>query len=356
MHQLKIWPVIFSLLACGCSLQHHTERAERIWLNAGSTNSLVHRAELRDSVPTDEASTVDHSFLTASGADTYYSGQTQSSAITELSGVAAVIGQRNKYWGVNDSGNQASLFAFDLTGRHIADIDLSISNRDWEDLATFTLNGENWIALADTGDNLQRHAVSTIYIFRQPDVNNPPDQLAPFREINFSYEGGPRNVESMAVSVAEGKIYLIAKDDSDPALYTLPLVPVNANSQDQNTVAIRVGQLASLNASSDDVWWERTFARKILFEATAADINVDNRTAIVANYRHVYLFKRDEAESWAQAFSRSPLIISSHRMQQSEAVAFAAKGDQILVGSEGINAPLLVIRPVNSALTAAAVK
>lgn len=351
MRLLRIWPVVLNLFILGCSLQQQADRAERVWLNASLLDAALHEVKLDKSgaLPNEVDLEQENSkwFLTATGASTHLLGKLQSSELRELSGLAPVLGERNKYWAINDSGNKPELFAINRSGTHLASIDLSVRNRDWEDLSSYSYNGENFIALAETGDNLKIHSVSSIYIFRQPDFNNLPSQLKPVRRIDFSYEDGSKNVESMAVSVAEGRIYLIAKDRSEPGVYALPLAVVHDENRDPKgkLTAAKVGQLAELHAHQDDVWWERRLAGRILYEATAADISADDRTAVVANYRHVYLFKRHGEESWASALARKPQILSSHRMQQSEAVAFSANSDEVIVSSEGVNAPLLAVKP-----------
>lgn len=349
MRLSRIWPVVINLFVFGCSVQQQADRAERVWLNASLPDTAVHEVTLDNSnFSYDKAdleqANLSRSFLTASGASTHLRGQLQSTQLRELSGIAPVLGKRNKYWAINDSGNKPQLFVMNGSGKHLATIDLSLRNRDWEDLSSYSYNGENWIALAETGDNLEVHAVSSIYIFIQPDFSELPSQLEPVRRIDFSYEDGSRNVESMAVSVGEGRIYLIAKDRSEPGVYALPLAEVHG-AEDTTLTAVKVGRLAELQANQDDVWWERRFAGGILYEATAADISADDRTAVVANYRHVYLFKRQGEESWASALARTPQILSSHRMKQSEAVAFSANAEEVIVSSEGVNAPLLAIKP-----------
>ncbi len=357
MHLLKIWLALISMLLCGCSLQQQTDKAEQVWLNASAADTVLHGVNLKDKNSPDDFNTFDvqstdgesnqQPFLTAVGANTYYRGRIQSTQIRELSGIAPVLGESDKYWAINDSGNQPVLYAFDGTGRHLAAIDLAVRNRDWEDMSSYSYMNENWIAVAETGDNLLRHPVSAIHIFRQPDLHNAPTRIKPYQRIDFSYPDGPRNVESIAISVAEGRIYLIAKDNAEAGLYTLPLAASHQGGQSGRgpLIATRVGRLGKLNNTEDDVWWERLFAGRILLEATAADISADDRTAVVTNYRHVYLFKRRGSETWASALARTPEIISSHRMQQSEAVAFSAQSDQVIVSSEGLNAPLLAIRP-----------
>ncbi len=356
MHLRNVWPLLIILLMSGCSLQQQSDRAERIWLKANSIHSVLHDVRLQPAVTALNDVSSGTSFYSASGAATYLRGNIQSPQVRELSGLAAILGERDKYWAINDSGNQPQLFALDGNGAHLAAINLPLRNRDWEDLSSYAYNGENWVAVAETGDNVERHRVSTIYIFKQPDLNNLPSELELFKRIDFTYQDGRRNVESMAVSPNEGKIYLIAKDGADPGIYTLPLVAGHHPIASEKLIATRVGQLAELYPTKDDVWWERLFAARILYEATAADISADNRTAVVANYRHVYLFKRRSAESWADAFSRKPEVLSSHRVQQSEAVVFSAGSEdgteEVIVSSEGVNAPLLAIQPSFSPATA----
>jgi len=341
MRPVKIWPVLLCALVSGCSLQHHTDRAERSWLNARSLSAELHSVSLTPEV----SSSSDAAFLSASGASTYLLGQIESQAIDELSGIAPVIGERDKYWAINDSGNRPQLFAINGSGKNFGNIDIPVFNRDWEDLATFTFNGENWIAISETGDNVRIHSVSSIYFFRQPDVKDLPKRLKLAYQLDFSYEDGPRNVESMAVSVREKKIYLVSKDKT-PNIYTLPLPAIADGELTRNVrVARNVGQLAELQSTDDDAWWERTFARSLLLTPTALDFSSGDRMAVVSNYRHVYLFSRLGDEPWALALSRAPMILTSHRMEQSESVAFSADEREVIVSSEGVNAPLLTIRP-----------
>ncbi len=348
MRPVKIWPVLLCALVSGCSLQHHTDRAERSWLNAKLLSPELHSVSLTPEIAS-SADTVGEAFLTTSGASTHLLGQIESRDIDELSGMAPVIGERDKYWAINDSGNKPQLFAINGSGKHFGKIDLPVLNRDWEDLATFDLNGENWIAISETGDNVRRHSVSSIYFFKQPDLKDLPKQLELAYQLDFSYEDGPRNVESMSVSVRERRIYLISKDKT-PRIYTLPLPTITAGDQTGKARVTRnaaryAGQLAKLQATDDDAWWERTFAASLLLTPTGLDFSAGDRMAVVSNYRHVYLFSRSGDETWAAALTRAPKILTSHRMEQSESVAFSADGREVIVSSEGVNAPLLTIRP-----------
>ena len=84
MSPVKSWPVLLcAFFVCGCSLQQHTERAERSWLSANSSSAALHRVSLTpQDIPADD------SFLTATGAATYLLGNIESADINELSGIA----------------------------------------------------------------------------------------------------------------------------------------------------------------------------------------------------------------------------------------------------------------------------
>jgi len=310
-----------SLIVAGCSLQHHTDKAERQWLRANQDNPALYSVALAgQSLNENEIET---SFLTAPSANTYLSGHISSPNITELSGLAPMQAAGTGYWAINDSGNKPELFAISGNGQHLETFELPIVNRDWEAIASFKLHGKSWLLIGDVGDNLYRHAVSSLYLFEEPEIAGKNKKLKLTRRIEFSYPEGPQNVEAMAVSVGEKAVYLIGKDSKAASIYTIPL---NASGR---TVALKVGALAELPTSDENKWWERMFASRILMSPTALDISSDDRLAVVSNYRHVYMFKRNSDESWHRALASSPQLLTTHRMEQSEAVSFSPDTDQV---------------------------
>ena len=348
--QLKQFCIlVFVILLSGCSIQKYSDRAEQLWLSDKTQQSALHEVELnRDISPVVSGL---NNIGSALSARTRLAGKIQTPDLTELSGLAPVIesrfGSENVYWAINDSGNAAELFAITEDGKQIAKITLPIANRDWEDLASFVLDGQPWLMIAETGDNLRRHDIASLYFFKQPDLANPPESLQLQHQINFTYEDGPQNIESVAVSLSDKTILLVSKDAAGANIYSLPLSFSKSGSD--LSIARKAGQMARLFQTSDDHWWELALARRLLFSPTAMDISADDRLAVVANYRHAYLFRRNAGEDWASALGRKPQLLSSYRTEQTEAVAFAPGIDKILVGSEGRFAPLLSVVPGNIA-------
>ncbi len=263
-------------------------------------------------------------------------------ALTELSGLAASGRHSGVYYAVNDSGNEPQLFAIGPRGEPLGRWLLPVNNADWEALATFFYRGRHWLMIADVGDNLRHRASYALHFFEEPEALSQRE--IPFaRTHRFVFEGGAQNVESVAVSAADQMIYLLAKTVRRPILYGLSL----EQSLADRGLAGQQGRIASLTKTATDGFFEMMLAGHILLTPTAMDISADDRFAIVANYRHVYLYRRGAMQTWSQVLSQTrPQVISSHRLRQSEAVSFAGDGRSILLASEGRYAPVLRIAPV----------
>ena len=345
------------LLVMGCT-QQLAQRSQNSWLKKNSAQPLY------------KASLVEVAGPLQGDVTTVLSGYLESSAIGELSGLAASYKNPGVFWAINDSGNRAELFAMDRTGRHIDTFRLPERNIDWEDMATFQHNGKSWIVIADTGDNMRRRNHSIMYVLEEPllgaprvtfakagdstdgmdagaqSATEPSFAAAVSRElrveakIEFAYEDGPQNVESIAVSEEDSSIYLVAKRGAESSLYELPLM---LETPDVQLVAKRLGKTSGLHWAPGDSWLEQRLGSRFLLGPTAMDISSDNQLAVIANYRHVYLYRKPAGQPWSVALRNKPQIISSHRMAQSESVAFSADGNYVIVGSEGLHAPVLLV-------------
>ena len=74
--------------------------------------------------------------------------------LDESSGVAASRRQPGVLWTMNDSGNDAWIFATDTMGRdHGALAVADARNRDWEAIALGPCGTQECLYIADTGDN-----------------------------------------------------------------------------------------------------------------------------------------------------------------------------------------------------------
>ncbi len=237
-------------------------------------------------------------------------------------------------WTINDEG-KPKLHALDLAGRRLGEVDLNKSeNRDWEDLASFTLDGEPYVLVADIGDNDARRGKLTLYIAKEPRVDENKTKVD--WEIDFEYPNGPRDAEAAAVDVDNERVLVLSKRDIPPSLFEVPLREV-----DGKVAAKWLGTLDSLpRPSRRDV----EFARKLKswhWQPVGMDISDDNRAAVILTYRAVYYYLRRPGQDWFDALNGQPVSIGLGNFANAEAVAFGDDARTVYVTGEGRHSLLL---------------
>ncbi|MDX1555469.1 MAG: hypothetical protein R3212_05530, partial [Xanthomonadales bacterium] len=75
-------------------------------------------------------------------------------------------------------------------------------------------------------------------------------------------------------------------------------------------------------------------------QPTGMDINADGTLAAIITYRSLYLYARQEGQSWAEAFRQPPREFLGPRSQDEEAIAFTPSMDALLISTEGHPAPI----------------
>lgn len=259
-----------------------------------------------------------------------------SPAITEASGLAVSPTRSDLLWIINDSGGTSDIHLSSTDGRDCGKLTLKDApNQDWEDLASFMLDGKPCLLVADTGDNASHRDSCVLHIVREPVL--PPAgkplaaTVAPAWSIRFRYEDGPRDCEAVAVDAKAEKIILISKRTDSPVVYELPLrAPAKRGIQ----TARRVGTTA-VKAPAGNLL-------PFIDQPTGLDISADASLAAVVTYHGVFLFPRDKTESWAQAFAKSPTALPRHRLAQAESVALSPDGRSLFVVSEGAASPIRI--------------
>jgi hypothetical protein len=258
----------------------------------------------------------------------------QDPAITEASGLAASPADPAFLWVINDSGCSADVHLTETNGTARGKIRLqNVANIDWEDLASFTLDGQNYLLIADTGDNNARRKSCKLYIIREPRLPAPGKTLAgtgqPSWQIEFTYQDGPRDCESVAVDAKAGKIILISKRTQPPQVYEIPLRP----PQKRGIITLSpIGQTAVKSPGGVII--------PMYDQPTGLDITADGSAAAITTYYGVFLFLRKPEESWAQAFARPATSLGTHQLGQAESIAFSKNGKTLYLTSEGTQAPI----------------
>ena len=130
--------------------------------------------------------------------------------IHESSGLAASQIDQEVLWTHNDSGDSPTLYALDMEGKKLCDCKIEGAKHvDWEDMASFRLEGKPHLLIGDVGDNGRTRKEVHLYVVPEPAAN---DQKATAkRTIRFTYESGPQDCECVAVDPLDSTILLIAK-------------------------------------------------------------------------------------------------------------------------------------------------
>lgn len=265
---------------------------------------------------------------------TSVAGRLQNAKIDEASGLARSQRNPDVFWVANDDGPSV-LYAIDGTGKDLGRVTVKdASNRDWEDLASFTLDGVPYLIAADIGDNEGKRKDVRLYIIEEPEAGD--DKVKPAWRIEFTYPEGPRDAESVAVDVDNGRVLVLTKRDVPALLYALPLRPGTKKRID----AERLGVVASLPQPSRSDLEFASRAKSWHWQPTSMDISGDGMNAIVLTYGGVYLYPRSPGQDWLEALQQSPLVVSRSSNRQAESVAFDAAGDFIYITLEQRNAPL----------------
>jgi len=256
--------------------------------------------------------------------------------ITESSGLAASQRMPGLFWTHNDSGAKPAIYAFDLRGRDLGTWRVQGAvNRDWEDMASFTINGMPWLLIADTGDNNRKRKTSRLYLVPEPrvDPNNPAvaGNIGVAMTIDFSYDDGSHDCEAVAVDPQSRTILLISKRGKR-RVYELPL-PKPGNPPDKPLTARTIAKFKrGLIVGKYDLGW-----------VVGMDISPDGLRAVVATYIGATEYSRTPGESWSAAFARSGRPINVPGRKQGESICFGHDGKTIYLTSEGSRCPLFEV-------------
>jgi hypothetical protein len=259
-------------------------------------------------------------------------------ALDELSGMARSVHDPGRLWVHNDSGDKARLYAISSDGRYQGRLKLDdADNVDWEDLASFSLDGRAYLLVADIGDNDRRRDFVSLYVVSEPDAAE--HEAAPDWRIDFRYPDGPRDAEAVAVDAAEGSVYVLTKRDLPPLLYRVPLEPDN----DSPVTAERIGAVTTLPRPPQRDVEVATLSKDWHWQPTAMDLAADGTFVVVLTYGGVYYFRRDPGTGVAAALAAPPLRFPLRDLQEAEAVAASADGLHLYITAEGRHPPLLHI-------------
>jgi len=263
-------------------------------------------------------------------------GRLENRDIDEASGLARSQRAANRFWVLNDSG-KPRLYAIDGRGAALGRVSVDGAKlSDWEDIASFGLGGVPYLLIADVGDNEANRKDVRLYFVEEPEPED--DEVAVEWEFDFTYPGGPRDAEAVAVDEQAGRVLVLSKREIPAVLYSLPLRPEDSGRQ----LAMPVATPLLPQPDRQDV----AFAPKIKswwWQPTGMDVSPDGTGLVILTYRGVFYYLRRAGESWSDAVQRKPLALTVGDYAQAESVAFDRSGSAVFVTLEGRGAPLVRI-------------
>lgn len=249
--------------------------------------------------------------------------------MSEVSGLAVSVKNKNMIWAHNDSGHANSLFLIDTqTGEIMCKyIIKGTANIDWEDMEiTVDPNTmEPYLYIADIGDNKERRPNYTVYKFKEPEYLTdhygknitwiPED----FSRIDLRYPDGSHDAESLLVDPITLDIYIVTKRDFRSTLYVLPYPYIT----DQPNKMYKAG----------------VFSFK---EASAGTVSLDGSKIFIKNRQEIFYWKRSQEQALWEALATTPLKAPYVGEPQGEAIAFDAAYNYFTL-SEALNS---TIKPI----------
>ena len=249
--------------------------------------------------------------------------------LTELSGLAASYAHPGFYWGHNDSGSRARLTLIQPEKQSSLSVALpNLDARDWEDIASFSDASGNYVLIGDIGDNFAMRPMVELYLLAESGTAKAP-RLQLLRRYSVIYDGGPRDVEGLAIDPQTRMVYLLSKREAHPGLYrfsldALPGAPIMLN---------KLGSVTSLPSPQHHRPQREGGISQ--HSPTGLDFAPDGSGAVVSTLRESYYFPRKPGQSWLDTLNSEPQPLNAPRLRQAEAIAFSANGKEILLGSEG---------------------
>ena len=251
-------------------------------------------------------------------------------------------------FGLNDSGHEPLLFAFDSTGRSRGVWRVNgARNLDWEAAASGPCEAgsdQRCLYIGDVGDNEARKPTVTVYRVAEPIVPSAPADrraapdagLPAARVLQIRYPDSPHDVEALYVTPA-GDLFLITKRRlldaaRRPRQALIYRVPATAWRSSGTATATLVDSLPIVPGD----WPGR--------QVTDAALSADGSKLAVRTYAEVYVFQVDTATGLPSASGRPAVCtILDLNEKQGEGIGWWWDQRRLLLTSEGNGEPLRVI-------------
>jgi len=268
--------------------------------------------------------------------------------LVENSVAVTSVSQRGIIFGLNDSGHEPLVFAYDSTGkgRGIWRIPGAVDH-DWEAAAVGpcgpVANAPSCLYIGDVGDNDAQRPVVTIYRVPEPQVlragtplSDSPLPISRLSRINFQYSDHPHDVEAMYVT-RDGSVFLITKRRlldvrRRPRRALIYRIPAAAWDSSGVATATLVDSLPIVPGESEGS------------QVSDAALSPDGRLLAVRTYDEVFVFAIDSLTGLpVRHDAPGSCSIRWLNEKQGEGIGWWWDGRRLLLTSEGRNEPFFVV-------------
>lgn len=241
-------------------------------------------------------------------------GELTDPQLKEVSGITPAY-QEGNFWVHNDSGDGATIYLIDRQAKLLKKFSLEgVSVVDCEDIDRVKIGDTYFLVLADIGNNAGKRTWTCLYVFPEPQADDPG--LIPkksIRAIFLKFPGQQRlDAESIMIDPIDNMLYVISKREFRSTVYS---AEVFTNVKQQYFTLNRIAELPF------------TFA-------TASAIDQTGTQLLVKNITHIFYWQRNRSESWKQVLQRKPAILPYQVEPQGEAIAFDSNGTGFYTISE----------------------
>lgn len=269
--------------------------------------------------------------------------------LIEASGLTCSRRSDDLLWTHNDSGGQPVLYGLATNGEFRGAVHVAgVKNFDWEDIASFELDGRAYILIGDVGDNDGKRKSVILYVIEEPDPGElTPDKMIEAKvawSVPLRYPDSPHDCEATAVDATHGLIYLLTKRTTPPLLFTVPLRPQTPDGKP--ITAQLIGKFIYAPPPTSE---QRTLplpSGRFRARPTGMSFAPNGSAATVLTYGEVLFFRRRGAEAWSDTLLRPPEVLPPHGMLQAEGIGFSRDSRFIFVTGEQKQPPLLRYDPL----------
>ena len=263
--------------------------------------------------------------------------------IDEMSGIARSVSYPGVFWVLNDSGDEARIFAIKDDGKNVIPTYSRFSfygeepeegkelwqgfpvlyaeNVDWESMTI----DSNYLYIADTGNNRNDRKDLGIYLISEIDPTaSTRSAVIKHVPVYFpeqqSFPADDKHFDSEALFVDKGVLYLITKHRENGLLNRMAtganLYRLDTMDSDNENPLILVDSHKTLTAT------------------TGAELSPDGQTLAVISYTDLWLFERpQEGDQWLSAPARQ-IPLDTKILRQVEAVSWVDDETLILTNEQ----------------------